>query len=163
MITHNRRHPVVRLGRQSFYKIYNIFKKQYWKLYKPQTSGVKIMVFNSQGEILLVRIGYMHKLWVIPGGKLDRGEEPADAALRELQEEIGVQLSECKYAFSIYHEKQGKKDTIYFFEAVADIHDFTIDDEEIIDVSWFPLHALPELRAPRVDDALIEYNKVNSK
>jgi 8-oxo-dGTP pyrophosphatase MutT (NUDIX family) len=34
--------------------------------------------------------------WAIPGGRLEKGETPVDAALRELQEEVGVSIaSEC--------------------------------------------------------------------
>lgn len=163
MITYKRRHPVVRFIRQTFYKVYNFFKQLYWRIVRPKTYGVKMIVFNPKGEILLARIGYMHKLWVIPGGKLERNEEPASAACRELQEEVGVSVTDCQHVFTIYHEKQYKKDTIYYFEVFADTDDFVIDDEEIIDVGWFPLDALPELRAPRIDDALMEYNKVKAK
>jgi len=150
----------VRFVRQTFYKVYNFFKKLYWRVCRPKTEGVKMMVFNSKGEILLVRIGYMHKLWIIPGGKLEQGEHPADAAHRELFEEVGVKVHDCKEIFTIYHEKQGKKDTIYYFEAQSDTKDFVIDDEEIIDVGWFALDALPELRTPRMDEAIIKYNEL---
>ncbi len=34
--------------------------------------------------------------WAIPGGRLEKGETPVDAALRELEEEVGVSIaSEC--------------------------------------------------------------------
>ncbi len=32
--------------------------------------------------------------WALPGGRLDAGERPVDAALRELDEELGVSLDE---------------------------------------------------------------------
>jgi len=121
-----------------------------------------MMVFNSNGEILLARIGYMHKLWVIPGGKLERSEKPADAARRELSEEVGMEVAECNFVFTMYHEKQYKRDTVHYFEAFSDANDFIIDDEEIVDVAWFSPDRLPELRAARIDDALIEYNKIKS-
>lgn len=162
MITYKRRHPFVRFCRQTFYKVYNFFKKLYWKFWKPKTFGVKLMIFNSNGEILLAQIGYMHKLWVIPGGKLESGENPDEAAKRELYEEIGVKIDEVKLAFTMYHEKQGKKDTIYYFITNSDCGEFVIDDEEIIDVGWFALDNLPELRTQRIDDALIKYNEVKS-
>lgn len=91
------------------------------------------MMFNSRGEILLVRIGYMHKLWVISGGRLERGEEPVEVAQRELLEETGIAVDTCTHVFDIYHEKQGKKDTVHYFETHSDTNDFVIDGEEITD------------------------------
>lgn len=153
----------MRFVRQMFYKVYNFFKKLYWQICKPETYGVKTMLFNSRGEILLARIGYMHKLWVIPGGKIDSNETAENAAVRELWEEVGVSVQDVTPVFTIYHEKQGAKATIHYFEAHSDTNEFVIDDEEIVDVGWFALDALPELRAPRVDEAIAKYNKVTSK
>lgn len=44
-------------------------------------------------EVLLIRRGTPPRLgeWSIPGGRIEHGERAADAALRELKEETGVQ------------------------------------------------------------------------
>ncbi len=44
------------------------------------------------GEVLLIRRGTPPRVgeWSMPGGRLEPGEDPADAALRELKEETGV-------------------------------------------------------------------------
>ena len=48
----------------------------------------------KQGRILIGqrREGDSHALkWEFPGGKVERGESPADALARELEEELGIQ------------------------------------------------------------------------
>lgn len=35
------------------------------------------------------------KQWALPGGRIDEGETPADAAMREIEEEIGVTVTEA--------------------------------------------------------------------
>jgi 8-oxo-dGTP diphosphatase len=48
-------------------------------------------------EVLLIRRGKPPRLgeWSIPGGRLESGERLADAALRELKEETGVEAELC--------------------------------------------------------------------
>ena len=42
------------------------------------------------GEVLLARyIGHVPPEWTLPGGRVEHGEHPADAVLRELTEETG--------------------------------------------------------------------------
>lgn len=163
MIIYRRRHPLYRFFRQTFYRLYNWFKKLYWRFFKTDTEGVKIMVFNSKNDILLVRIGYMKKYWVIPGGKLERGESREYAARRELFEEIGVSVGASEFAFKLEHQEQYKKDTVHYFVAKSEVDQFVIDDEEIIDVGWFKTDILPEKRTLRIDKALEMYNNWKSK
>ena len=47
---------------------------------------------NPQGEVLLVKAGYRH-YWSLPGGVVDPGESPKDAAIREVKEEVGLAIS----------------------------------------------------------------------
>src|SRR5690348_4880805 len=45
------------------------------------------VVFNDSGQILVI---FRKKKWDLPKGKLDYGETPEDAALREVKEECGI-------------------------------------------------------------------------
>jgi mutator protein MutT len=52
-----------------------------------------LVLVDGSGHVLLThRSAYVHfpGTWAFPGGALDEGETPADAAVRELSEEVGV-------------------------------------------------------------------------
>ena len=59
------------------------------KLYRP---NVGLALFSSAGHVFLGRRinGRGAFQWQMPQGGIDEGETPADAALRELEEEVGV-------------------------------------------------------------------------
>ncbi|MEV0162663.1 NUDIX domain-containing protein [Nonomuraea fuscirosea] len=54
----------------------------------PSVSG---HVFDDEGRLLLARHGDVG-LWAPPGGGIDPDERPEDAVVRELREELGVEI-----------------------------------------------------------------------
>ena len=58
---------------------------------KPYRPCVAIALFNSRGQVLVAeRNDVAAACWQLPQGGIDPGETPAEAALRELEEEIGT-------------------------------------------------------------------------
>jgi 8-oxo-dGTP pyrophosphatase MutT (NUDIX family) len=55
--------------------------------------GADALVRNDAGEVLLVRRADDGR-WAMPGGWVDPGETPAQAAVREVAEETGMHVSE---------------------------------------------------------------------
>lgn len=52
---------------------------------------VGVMLVNRDGLVFVgQRIGLTEDAWQMPQGGVDKGEAPADAALRELKEEVGT-------------------------------------------------------------------------
>lgn len=57
----------------------------------PYRPCVGVMLINAEGEVFVgQRLDRDTDAWQMPQGGVDKGEEPRDAALRELLEETGV-------------------------------------------------------------------------
>jgi 8-oxo-dGTP diphosphatase len=54
--------------------------------------AVGAVVFDEAGRVLLVKRGRPPGAgrWSLPGGRIERGEAPADAVVREVREETGI-------------------------------------------------------------------------
>jgi ADP-ribose pyrophosphatase YjhB (NUDIX family) len=54
----------------------------------------KVVITNSNNEILMVMAsrGFFSGCWTLPGGFVDYGEHPREAAQREAKEELGITI-----------------------------------------------------------------------
>lgn len=59
------------------------------------TAGLLVV----SGDSLLLAFSRNKQAWYLPGGKIDAGETPKEALLREIQEELGVALEEEKLVY----------------------------------------------------------------
>ena len=109
-----------------------------------RTRGVKVMLLNPAGELLLIRNTYGRShLHVLPGGGIHRGETPEAAAAREVREEVAVACERLTLRSVHRNHAEGKRDTIYFFTG------FTTgtprpNSFEIEEAGFWPLDALPD-------------------
>lgn len=74
------------------------------RLNKPYRPCVGIMLINSENQVFVAqRLDHPSNAWQMPQGGIDPGEDPQDAAFRELKEEIGTnQASLIAVASKLY-------------------------------------------------------------
>jgi 8-oxo-dGTP pyrophosphatase MutT (NUDIX family) len=62
---------------------------EYYATLPKHIAGAGAIIHDPAGRILLVKPSYRDDSWEIPGGGLDAGEDPFQAVLREVKEELG--------------------------------------------------------------------------
>lgn len=55
--------------------------------------GAHAVATDARGRILVVRTTYLGPGWMLPGGRVERGETPQSAAARETREETGISVA----------------------------------------------------------------------
>jgi 8-oxo-dGTP diphosphatase len=74
--------------------------------------------------------------WEFPGGKLEPGESPEQAIVREVREELGVTAAPLELLDSVTHDyPHGTRVEIVFIKCTLDSHTFTLSDE-VNDARW---------------------------
>lgn len=87
------------------------------------------LVRDNEGRYLLARRstgGHGHGKWELPGGKVEPGEEPKACLLREIQEELGVQAKDLKFAHLLTHGYDGFRVILAVFETVLSDTNFVL-------------------------------------
>jgi len=119
----------------------------YWFLFRPNTFGVKVLIECGE-EYLFVRHAYGNSsTWTLPGGGVKRKEEHYAAAVREVQEELGIKLTgqTLRSLGSYTSTKEYKHDHVECFKVLL-MHKPPIfsDSAEIAEWKWFRKNSLPE-------------------
>jgi 8-oxo-dGTP pyrophosphatase MutT (NUDIX family) len=128
----------VRLG----YAVAARLRVLYWFVFRPQTQGVKCVI-QQDGRWLMIRNSYGKGHWTFPGGGVNRSEDPADAAIREVREEVGIDLGSVEPIGTYQSNIQFKHDTVHCYVATVLRPDHQIDMTEVIESGWFSPDALP--------------------
>lgn len=106
-------------------------------------SGGACVLYVENGCVLLVkqyRYAYGEILYELPAGKLEKGEDPALTAIRELEEETGIKTTEVELLFIDYPSPGYTNEKIYIYQAKNGIKTAQrLDEGEFLAVERVPL------------------------
>lgn len=94
-----------------------------------RASSANVIIENPNGELLVVKANYK-KYWSLPGGWIDDGETPRQAALREVAEEIGVTLhqDDLELAAVINRVSQYTQTYLFIFKLVNNTTNYELSE-----------------------------------
>ena len=69
--------------------------------------GAHVLATDDEGRILVVRTTYLGPEWMLPGGRVERGETPHAAAVRETREETGLDVRVDRLVLVDAHRARG--------------------------------------------------------
>ncbi len=119
-----------------------------WRLTRPRfTAGVIGVVVNPLGEVLIVEhVYHSYPQWGLPGGYVDRGEDPQDALVREFGEELELQVEVVRIVAVQRAREAGHANHLDFAYLCRSNNQVGALCNELLDYRWVAPSALPEIR-----------------
>ena len=107
-----------------------------------KTVHVAAAIIQSQDRILAAQRGYgeFKDGWEFPGGKLEPSETGADACVREIHEELGVEIGGLNHLCTIEHDYDSFHLSMECF--LCEIVSGTIHDSEHENLRWLDANSL---------------------
>jgi len=117
--------------------------------------GAFALIFNEYGAVLLCHRRDID-VWNLPGGGVEQGESPWEAAVRETREEVGL-VVEIKRLAGLYSKPEQSEIVFSFICRVVGGEMATSPEAD--EIRFFPVQALPRNTSPkqvqRIHDAVL--------
>ena len=99
------------------------------------------LIVNREGKVLLALSHKWFDKWTIPGGHIELGEKMNDAVIREIKEEVGLDITVERLLLiqeAIYTDQFWKKRHYIFFDFLCrcEKDNVALDNREIQNYSW---------------------------
>jgi len=112
-------------------------------------SSVKALLKYDNKYLILKEPLHHGDIWDLPGGKIEYGEEPVDALVREVKEEVGIPIKVIKSVGVWWFYSQNSKHQVICHTFLCEpMGEFTIDmsknpaDEHFSEYRWLDINGI---------------------
>ena len=124
-------------------------RRDFYSIHYPRPA-VGIVAMQDDKVLLIRHYRYLidRVVWAIPSGGVDEGEDPREAALRELREETGWQAQRADEIIR-YNPSYGSSDQLFITWLASDLTWVGMDEDqdEVMETGWFTLEEISQLIA----------------
>lgn len=109
---------------------------------------VKAWITHNGNVLLIQELDETEERWVLPGGRVNVGEMPRDALVREIKEELGLtatvgDILDC----NIFTSKSGQAHCIIVFAVTVDPEQpISVEQNEVLKAEWIALDNVKHLK-----------------
>lgn len=136
--------------------IWNL-KQRFISFLGGKTVGARALVLQNN-QVLLLKHTY-GRGWYTVGGTVEGGESPMHCLIRELKEEVGIELQKNPTLIGVYYNNSHRRHDYVVLYLVKDFTMREVFCAEVAEKRWFPLEikALPEDISPGTLRRVEEY------
>jgi len=115
-------------------------------LFASKRERVRVMLVNDNNETLLIKCSIGLQEWEFPGGGVKSSESLRQAAVRELREEVGIEVDE-RALIDLGQTKTRHRLAPFYIRTFriqyTDAATVRKHSLEVSELQWFPLSSLP--------------------
>ena len=116
------------------------------------------VIVDEQQRILITRrplhAPHGGGMWEFPGGKLEQNETPIAALIREIKEEVDLDVHDCDFLGEINHTYPHHSVELHVYR-VHSFHGEAVAQEMQIDLRWVEIDCLQDFEFPEANVEII--------
>lgn len=133
---------------------------------KKQVSSGGVIFRKGEGGIEVALIKVKGERWALPKGLVDKGEDLADTAIREVREETGLEgrlidkLGDIEYWYFSKEDQTKYHKSVHFY--LIEYKGGSIEDHdwEVEEVRWFPIDEAIKVLSYKSEKEIMEKAKI---
>jgi 8-oxo-dGTP diphosphatase len=114
------------------------------------------LIMDERGRVLLVRHNYGGNYYALPGGAVEPGELPQEAAMREIREELRVEARATRLLSLFSFVADGRFLAHVFLAEIVNGTPTHPGTDEIAEIGWFDPDDLPRPVYVTVEHAIAD-------